>query len=211
MSQDLTRLMQTCVDNVEIKKYITHFGVKLHRMYPVLYGIEDGIDELWFGVFRAITKRYKAQIPLILFAKRAVFSRYGSLIKVSHNMGKLLNEYAYCEDIVFQARRHDRAYNAVDVSFTLDQIARDLETRASKSRQYKFTVAVNLFGLLRKGYTVRLSCTELNISHTQGYRLYNEIICGCGNKYRSRANALYRSEHDETITTDYSGSVIDFR
>jgi len=198
----MSDLMQMCVDNVEIKKYIKHFGGKIHFRYPTFYAFEDAENELWAGVFKRLSKKYNPEIPLDVFAKRAIFSHYGSIIKLRGNKGKHMHENAISLDKIntTKAKTFDSAYAHVDVSFTLDQIAKDLKDRAERSRQYRFTVAKNLFGLLRKGYSIRFCCEQLHVSHMQGYRVYNEIICGYGKKYK---DDLYGREHDETITTRY--------
>lgn len=180
MSQEL---MQECIESKDIRKYIHHFGVKIHRVYPRLLDVEDSKNELWVAVFRAIRERYNSKIPLILFAKHAIFSQYGSMVKIRGNANRRRGERTTPE--IEKIGYDDPCYNAVEVGFTLDQIEKDLEERASASRQYRY--AVQVFGLLRNGVAFKDCCQRLRISKTYIYTIFHEIIRECSGKYREEA------------------------
>jgi AraC-like DNA-binding protein len=176
-------LMQKCVESEDIQKYIHHFGVKIHNVYPILLDIEDAQNELWLAVFRAINERYREEKSLIIFAKRAVFSRYGTMIKNDGNAARTMNEIAG-KNLFYSNKltSHHSFCDRVETEFTLDQIEKDLNERASSSRQYRY--AVKMMVLLRKGATFKDCCQRLHISKTYVYTIFHEIIRECGGKYR---------------------------
>jgi len=172
-------LMQKCVDDEEVQKYVHHFGVKLHGIYPKLLEVEDAENELWLSVFRAVRERYEPEKPLILFAKRAVFSRYGSMFKPQKNNARLLNEHAISDT---DAPYNDPSYNIIDAEFTLDQIEKDLRKHAATSRQY--LLAMRTLKLLRRGVTIKECWQTLWISQKYGEKLLYHIIRESSRKYR---------------------------
>lgn len=176
-------LMQRCVKSKDIQKYIHYFGVKIHKVYPGLLDVEDAKNELWVAVFRAINKRYRDEKSLITFAKRAVFSQYGSIIKKNGNAARLLNEQAAKNPFYYSRLVSNHSFcDRVEAKFTLDQIEKDLNERASSSRQYRY--AVKMMGLLRNGATFKDCCQRLHISKTYVYTIFHEIIRECSGKYR---------------------------
>ena len=177
MSQEL---MQACVDSRGVRKYVHYFGVKIQRLYPGLMDVEDAENELWAAVFRAISKRYTPEEPLIPFARHAVYSQYGTMINKRGNYGRLLNEGIDLNPD-FMVDYDDPCYTEAENSFTLDQIREDLMECARASRQYRY--AIQTFELMRNGATMRECCESLKISKNYGYKLLHEIIGGCGVKY----------------------------
>lgn len=201
MSQNL---MQMCLDHEELNKYVYHYAGKLKRLFPRLLEFEDAESELWLAIFKAISSRYNPDIALFLFAKRAVFSKYGSMIRWRSNAGRYMNEWVHSEDTVHFSRNYDSGYNEVDATFTLDQIEKDLKERTEVSQQYH--LAVTIFQLLRKGNTVRQCCRVLKISDRQGYKIYNEIIWGYEtyrDKYWEGTITRDWRDYDENIKASY--------
>jgi AraC-like DNA-binding protein len=177
--------MQECVDNKEIRKYVHHFGVKIHKIYPKLMGVSDAKNELWVAVFRAIKERYNPKKPLIQFVRNAVFSQYGSFARERGNASRLLNERATSN---IKVSYDDPSFDKINTTTNLERIKNDLEARASASRQYRY--AVRIFGLLRQGVTIKECCQRLHISKPYGYRIFQEIICECGRKYREETISI---------------------
>jgi len=175
-------LMQACIENRTIQKYVHHFAVKVHETYPRLLDVEDAKNDLWIAVFRAIQKRYTKQKPLIQFAKSAVFSQYGSMVKKRGNAARRLHESM---DPDTELGLVEPFYLRIEANYTLDQIEKDLIERASASRQYRY--AVITLRLLREGASIKECYEHLHISKYHGYKVFHEIIRKCSGKYRDES------------------------
>ena len=190
-------LVDTCVQSNQIQAYITHFSRKLHIKYQQSMEVEDAKQELWYAILKALP-RYRYEVKLVDFAKRAVFSHYGTMISDRGNKTKVMN--ARTSDLEdHNPAGVDASYAIVDAQFTLEQIERDLATRAGKSRQYQ--VAIELMGLMKLGMSVRESCKTLKVSHQYGSKIFNNIIRKCGDKYKNRTITMIGGEdYDKDIT-----------
>ena len=176
-------LMQACIESKTIQKYVNHFAIKVHEIYPGLLDIDDAKNDLWEAVFRAVQRRYVKQKPLIQFAKRAVFSQYGSMVGEHGNAARRLHE---CMDSDVELCFYEPlTYLRIEANYTLDQIERDLMERASASRQYRY--AVITLRLLREGASIKECHEYLHISKYHGYRIFHEIIRKCSGKYRDES------------------------
>lgn len=178
------KLMELCVKSRDVQRYVRHFANKLSSQFPSLLDFEDGENLLWLAVFRAVDKRYTPNKDLIQFAKRAVFSQYGSSVRLKSNESKRLNETALRDsnDYFIVGNREQEK---VDAKFALDQIERDLKERAREGKHYVYARAV--FELLRHDVTITQCCKRLKISRPYGYKLFYEIIQKTGDKYRESA------------------------
>lgn len=185
----MSQFYETCLGSRLLTGYIHHYAYKLHRQYPRLLEREDGEQELWSSVFRAIKLRYTPERPLIPFAKRAVFSHYGSMIRPCGTAARRLNERTVQLPVNCYAPAKsdclihlDKSYKISEANFTLDRIAEDLESRASAFRQYH--LALQLFKMFRNGQdSMGDCCKRLNITSKYGSKIFNTILCGNSEKY----------------------------
>jgi len=168
-------LMQACVNNTSLQKYIHHLGVKIHLIYPRYLDVDDAKNDLWEAVFKAIRDRFSPEKPLIQFAKQAIFSCYGTMIGRG-NLTLLMNERVTNLDQGLSGCV-DRSFEKIDALFTLDQIERDLEEEASRSRRYR--LVIKTFRHLRTGITLKQIYERLSISSTHIYYLRDLIQDFC--------------------------------
>ena len=176
MSQEL---MQKCLDSETLQQCVRRFGYRLHHRYPTLLELEDAENDLWEAIFQAVQYRYSIFIPLIPFAVRAAYSRYGDMTLKRRNRARLLEEQMLT--LKDTKLYEDSCFEVVETGYTLDQIERSLKRRASESRQYQF--AVRTLELMRKGETLTQSSQTLHVSKTYSYKIFDEVIRECSGKY----------------------------
>ncbi len=176
-------LMQMCVDDTSLQKYIFNLGKKIHSVYPKLLDVSDAENELWEAVFKAIQDRFTDEKPLIKFARQVCYSRFGTMIGRG-NKKRLWSETPACLTYGDDAYI-DRSFNRLDTAFTLDQIEDDLKTYAKQSRQYR--LAVRTFKYLRKGFTMKDCCKRLKIEKTHGYHI-RDLIRNLSRKYNGKVH-----------------------
>lgn len=176
-------LMQACVDDTSLQKYVHYCSVKIHLIYPRFLDVDDAKNDLWEAVFNAIQDRFSPEKSLIQFAKRTIYSCYGTMIGRG-NLTLLMNERVTDLDQGLKGCV-DQSFEKVDALFTLDQIEHDLEEQASRSRRYR--LVIQTFRHLRTGITLKQIYDRLSISKSHIYYLRDLMQDFCG-KYRENVH-----------------------
>lgn len=176
-------LMQACVNDTSLQKYVHYLSVKIHLIYPRFLDVDDAKNDLWEAVFKAIQDRFSPEKSLFHFAKRVLFSNYGTMIGRG-NLTLLMNERVTDSDHGLSGYV-DRSFEKIESLFTLDQIEHDLEEEASRSRRYR--LVIKTFRHLRTGITLKQIYDRLSISPSHVYHLRDLMQDFCG-KYQENVH-----------------------
>lgn len=159
----MTQAVQEVLSDSSLKGYVSYYAHKIARRFPNFMDKKDAEQDLWEAIFKALP-RYDGRKPIGAYARAAVFSKYGHLI--DKRLKKLKwYEYVYhydkCENPV-DLTYTDRCFETVEANITLDNIEKFLEEEAKTRKQY--TVALNWFKLMRKGYSPQESAETLSVT-----------------------------------------------
>jgi hypothetical protein len=183
----MTAVINEAIKDTYLQNYIGYHAHKVAQKFPNSMDHEDVKQELWEAIIKAMNKYDGSKTPSDT-ARSAVFSKYGHMI--DGRMKKLpFNEKLIHYDQIqtqqftnqnqhtqYEIPSYDSSYELVEANDTLDKIDNSLKVEANKAKQY--SIALNWFRLMRKGYNTIDSAHELSVSVDYLYVIQNRIFKG---------------------------------